>query len=215
VPGLSGTGRVADDLYLMGHSDVTGKPYVQPRALGLGLAGGLLAELMLTGHVGLRQEELVTVVSRAAPGDELTGHVLGLLAGERERRQVRDWLVFLGRTAAGDVARRLEGAGYLTQERGWRGRRWVPADSDSAFAPMLRVSAALDCSRPLTAHGAVLAGLVAACGLGFRLTPYTTYTPAAVSHGTGQAVARLHPVLQELIAHTQAAVDGALLAHRG
>jgi len=214
VPGLSGTGRVAGDLYLMGHHEITGKPHVQPRALGLGLAGGLLAELMLAGHIGLWQEKVVAA-SRAVPGDELTGHLLGLLASERERRPIRDWLVFLGRTAAGDVARRLEGAGYLTQERGWRGRRWVPADSDSAFAPMLRVSAALDCSRPLTAHGAVLAGLVAACGLGFRLTPYTAYTPAAASHRTGQAVARLHPVLQELIAHTQAAVDGALLAHRG
>ena len=45
--GLSGTGRLADDLYLMAHHELTGRPFVQPRALGTGLAGGLLAELML------------------------------------------------------------------------------------------------------------------------------------------------------------------------
>ena len=38
--GLAGTGRVADDLYLMAHHDLTGKPLLQPRPLGLGLAGG-------------------------------------------------------------------------------------------------------------------------------------------------------------------------------
>jgi hypothetical protein len=211
VPGLSGTGRVADDLYLMGHHEITGKPYVQPRALGLGLAGGLLAELMLAGHIGLWREELVPA-SRAVPDDELTGHLLGLLAGEQEPRPVRDWLVFLGRTAAGDVAHRLAGAGYLIQAGGrWRGRRWVPVDPDSAFAPILRVTATMDCSRPLTAYNAVLAGLVTACGLAFRLPPYT---PPRTDRTTGQAVAQLHPALRELIAHTQAAVDAALLAHR-
>ena len=45
--GLSGTGLVADDLYLMAHDDRSGKPYLQPQALGIGLAGALLAELML------------------------------------------------------------------------------------------------------------------------------------------------------------------------
>ena len=209
--GLSGTGRVADDLYLVGHHEISGKPHVQPRALGLGLAGGLLAELMLAGHIGLWRDQIV-VARHVASGDELTGHLLGLLASERERRPIRDWLVFLGRTAAGDVAHRLAGAGYLTvTHRRWRGRRWVPADPDSAFAPILRVTATMDRSQPLTAHNAVLAGLVTACGLEFRLPPYT---PPRTDRTTKEAVAQLHPALRELIGHTQSAVDAALLAHR-
>jgi hypothetical protein len=42
-PGLDGTGRMGDDLYLLAHNDVTGEPSVQPRPLGLrlGLADGL------------------------------------------------------------------------------------------------------------------------------------------------------------------------------
>jgi hypothetical protein len=43
VTGLSGTGRLADDLYLLAHHEITGKPHLQPRAAGLGLAGALLA----------------------------------------------------------------------------------------------------------------------------------------------------------------------------
>ena len=57
--GLSGTGRLADDLYLMAHHEVTGKPFVQPRALGTGLAGGLLAELMLGASISLRPDGAV------------------------------------------------------------------------------------------------------------------------------------------------------------
>jgi hypothetical protein len=36
-PGLEGTGRAGDDLWLLAHSEVTGKPFIQLRPLGLGL----------------------------------------------------------------------------------------------------------------------------------------------------------------------------------
>lgn len=72
MTGLVGTGRVADDLYLIAHHEINGKPYVQPRTLGLGLAGGLVTELMLAGHISLWHEEVVAV-GRAVPGEALTG----------------------------------------------------------------------------------------------------------------------------------------------
>jgi hypothetical protein len=214
VPGLSGTGRLADDLYLMAHHEVSGKPYVQPRALGLGLAGGLLAELMLLGSIRLVPDGVVVAAGRAAPEDGLARSVLGLIAGEHERRPVRDWLLFVARTAAGELGRRLEQSGYVTQAggRGLRrsGRR-VPVDPDSAFAPLLRVRSALDTTRPLSAEGAVLAGLAVACGLGFRLVQYT---PPKTGRSVDEAVGQLGPGLRELVAQTQAAVDSALLSHR-
>ena len=64
--GLSGTGLVADDLYLMAHHELTGKPFLQPRALGIGLAGGLLAELMLGGSISLRHDGAVRPGSTCA-----------------------------------------------------------------------------------------------------------------------------------------------------
>lgn len=121
--------------------------------------------------------------------------------------------LFLARPAASDVAGRLERPGYLTRAGGripWRPRRWVPVDADWTFAPLLRVRAALDPARPLSAHGAVLAGLAIACGLGFRLDQYQT--PGG--HSLEQAIGQFPPHLRELIAQTQAAIDGAVLAHR-
>src|SRR5262245_59756598 len=126
-PGLDGTGWVADDLYLLAHNDVTGRPYIQPRPLGLGLAGGLLAELILAGAVSLSEDLITVIADLHRRSDGLTHRVLGLLAGEREAHTMRDWLVFLARTAVADVASRLAAAGYLARAGGlWRGRRWVP-----------------------------------------------------------------------------------------
>jgi Golgi phosphoprotein 3 (GPP34) len=213
VARLTGTGRLADDLYLMAHHDVTGKPLLQPRAAGLGLAGALLAELMLTGKIQIWPGG-VMVADSAPPEDVLARDVLGLVLGEREQHETRTWLLFLARTAAQDVAGRLAQAGYLTRvpaRRAWRGQRWVPVDAECAFVPLARVKSALDPSRPLYVHGAALAGLGAACGLGARLA---LYLPPKTHRALTGAVQRLDPGLREVIAQTQAAVDSALLSHR-
>ncbi len=120
----------------------------------------------------------------------------------------------MARTAPADVAARLAASGYVAQDKGllpWRAGRWRPTDRDSAFSPVFRVRAALDASRPLAIHDAVLAGLADACGLGFRLAPYTPARPVRPLH---HAIAQLPPGLQELVAQTRAAVDSAMLAHR-
>jgi serine/threonine-protein kinase RsbW len=61
---LTGTGRLADDVYLLAHHEVSGRPYLQPRAVGLGLAGALLAELAM-----------ICAVRVAADGCAVTGRV--------------------------------------------------------------------------------------------------------------------------------------------
>jgi hypothetical protein len=216
-PGLDGTGRLADDLFLLAHDDVTGKPYIQPRPLGLGLGAGLLAELVLTGALAVTGDRITVTARHRPPGDELARHVLGLVAGEREAHPVRDWLAYVARTAPAGVASRLAAAGYLAPARRlvpWRPTRWVPADRDSAFSPVLRARAALDAGRPLTAYAAALTGLAEACGLGFRLAEYA---PAHRARPLDQMAARLRdrdPSLGDLITQTRTAVDSALLAHR-
>ncbi len=213
MAGLRGTGLVADDLWMMAHDDVTGRAFLQPRATGLGLAGGLLAELMLPGALTLEGGWLMPGQA-AAPGDELGRWVLGLILGEREPRPASEWLAFLARTATGDVAARLERSGYLAQTRSWRPRRagrWVPYDPDCAFAPLARARPALDPAGTATPQGTVLAGLAAGCGLGSRLLPYG---PPGARRNLDAALARLAPGLRELIAQVQASVDSAVLAHR-
>jgi len=213
-PGLEGTGRLGDDLWLLAHNDVTGRPYIPPRPLGLGLAAALLAELALDGALIVAGEQITLTARHRPPGDELARQALGLLTREREEHPVRDWLAYLGRTAPGDVAARLAAAGYLTRAGRllpWRPPRWVPADRDAAFAPVLRARAALDGTRPLTVHAGALTGLAGACGLGFRLAEYA---PAHGARPIGQVAACLDPGLGDLIAWTRTAVDSAVLAHR-
>jgi hypothetical protein len=209
---LSGTGRLADDLYLMAHRDVTGSPYLGPRATGIGLAGALLAELLLARGVSLSSDGTLSVTS-VVPADQLTGLVQHRITSEREVLPVGEWLQFLGRTATGDVAERLARAGYLTRtpRRPWRAGRWVPADSDCAFMPLNRARSALDSSRLPTEHAAALAGLAAGCGLENRLLDYAPPQGARSPH---QAAALLSLPLRELIAQTQATVESAVLAQR-
>jgi hypothetical protein len=211
VAELTGTGRLADDLYLMAHNDLTGRPYLQARAIGIGLAGALLAELVITGKIRIWSDGL-GVADHSRPRDELARDVLDLVLSEPN--SPRDWLMFLGRSATTDVARRLEVAGYLSQvgsRRPWRAGRWVPVDSDCAFAPMFRVRAALDPARATSDAGATLVGLASACGLGPRVL---SYGPPGARHCLELAVKQLGPDLRGLIAQTQAAVDGLLLSHR-
>lgn len=208
---LTGTGLVGDDLYLMAHHEVTGRPYLHRRAIGVGLAGALLAELVLAGCIRIRAES-ISGAGRAAPPDELARAVLALVLSERH--PVPDWLAFLARSAERDVARRLERQRYVTQagsRRPWRSDRWVPIDPDCAFAPLFRAQAALDPAKPVTVAGATLAGLATACGLGSRLLPYG---PKGARRCLDETVRQLAPDLRELIARTQAATDSLLLSQR-
>lgn len=210
--GLGGTGRVADDLWLMAHHEVSGRPFLQPRALGTGLAAALLAELMLGGSIVMRPGG-VLAACRARPADALAGRIHDQVAGEPELLAVPEWLLFLGPTAAQEAAARLARSGYLTRAGGrlpWQAPRWAPVDPDWAFAPLIRACSALDPARAFDIRHVVLAGLAGGCGLGFRLAQYLV--PAGLE--AGQAARRLDPGLRELIAQAQAAVDSAILSHR-
>jgi hypothetical protein len=79
VARLSGTGRLADDLYLMAHHEVTGKPYLQPRAAGprcgTDLAGlaemvvGVGGRMLYPGRpAGYSKRTLAGVVMRPSRG---------------------------------------------------------------------------------------------------------------------------------------------------
>ncbi len=78
-------------------------------------------------------------------------------------------------------------------------------------APLIRVRAALDPSRPAAPESTALAGLAVACGLGPRLLAYGP--PGARRHLT-ERIGQLGPELRELIGCTQVCVDSAVLAHR-
>lgn len=218
---LSGTGRVADDLYLMAHDDRSGKPLLDRRPLGVGLAAGLLAELMLGEPPAIRLGRGTSVwiaphVTATAIGRNV---LLRQIAAEPAPLPVRDWLEFLEgaddkSSAATRVGARLEEAGYLTTVRRkvnvpGRPVRRVPGDPNWAITPISRAGAALDQRRPPSQYAAVLAGLAAACGLEFRLSQYLTG-----GRSPEDVTACLVPDLRTLITQTRITVSRAVLSHR-
>jgi hypothetical protein len=205
---LRGTGQLADDLYLLAHDDRTGKPRLGPRQLGLGLAGGLLAEQLLADQIRLAPGGLVCVTAHR--DRQPPGVLLGQISAEPALLPVRDWLEFLGRTSAQQVAGRLEQAGYLrTVPRRIPGRpgRRVPRNTDWAITPISRARAALDPRCPPGQYACALAGLAAASGLAFRRDPYR---PAGRT--VQDAVTSLAPAMQMLIHQTEVSV--AVLSQR-
>ena len=98
---------------------MTGKPHLQPRALGLGLAGGLLGELVLAGAIRIMRG-LVVTGDGISPGEELARTVLRQIGSDgtisRPGTGCCSWPV----PPPEDIARRLGHAGYLTRATGRR-----------------------------------------------------------------------------------------------
>lgn len=167
MAGLRRTGQLADDFFLMVHDDLSGRPRLSGRILGLGLAGALLGELALLGAVDVEDGDLVLTAGRP-PQSVLAGEVLREVENE-PRLPVRDWLNYLGPHATERVAGRLvvERLVYRRPSRlkviGGAGR-WLPTDMTTAGWPAIDVKLKVFNNRA-DAHHLMLLGLTRATGL--------------------------------------------------
>ncbi|WP_422773381.1 GOLPH3/VPS74 family protein [Plantactinospora sp. WMMC1484] len=206
---------LADDFFRLAHHDVTGRLRLHARAVEIGLAAALLGELVSDKRVEVRDGVLV-VVDRTPPTDAVSHTVLDTLVMEPERHTVRNWLTFLSHDARRQVAERLLRAGHLqpvTSRRLFRPAQtiYVPADMNKAAWPWLSLSMRLRQQQPFDYDSACLAGLTLATGLDkFVLEGAPPRAPEYLRH----IAAGLWPPMRELLAHTQAAIGDAVLAHR-
>lgn len=201
----------ADEFFLVAHNDSRGKARLNPTATGLGLAGALLGELVLYGHVTVAAGQ-VTVLDRRPPADALAHTVLDQLMGEPQHRAVRTWLSFLAQTAAGAVGERLARAGVLRRQESRRLLRttvsYQPVDLNAAAWPATRLRALLDRPEPPNVPDALLLGLISAAGLTREVL--WSAGPRA-HHRLSLLVPALPAPLKELVAQTEAAVGAAVL----
>ncbi|MGH3713257.1 MAG: GPP34 family phosphoprotein [Micromonosporaceae bacterium] len=116
---FDGRGRraVADQLFVLAHDEHTGRPRLQLKVLGLGLAAGLLAELAIDDHIDVMQGRVIPTSRSGIPADPLTRWVHARL--QAESNTLSDWLAFLAQSARDRVGRRLVEAGQVreVQER--------------------------------------------------------------------------------------------------
>lgn len=203
---------VADEFFLIAHNDSRGRAKLHSSATGLGLAGCLLAELILDGNITVAGGEM-SVVHTRPPADALAHTVLDQLVGEAHHRSVRIWLSFLAQSAATSVGERLSRAGVLRRQESRRLLRskvgYVPVDPNAAAWPATRLRLLLERSDPPpTLPDAVLLGLTAAAGLSREVL--WSVGPRA-EHRFTELVASLPPPLKELATQTEAAVGAAVL----
>ena len=207
---------LADDLFLTAHDTVKGKCLLSPATLGLGLAGALLAELVLWRRIDVLDGK-ITIIDDRPTGDPATSAVLDQVLREGHHRVVRDWISFLATGIATDlVERRLARSGLVQRQekRGLLGTKvsFVPTDSMTAGWPATRVRTFVTRGELLDVADLSLAGLILATGLDQHV--FVTMEARDRAQLFDQIRRRLPMMLQELVGHTEAAVGDAVMARR-
>ena len=207
---------LADDLYLAAHDSARGRCLLTPTTLGLGLAAGLLAELVLWRRLEV-QDTRLTVIDERPTGEPATGAVLEQMLREGQHRLVREWIAFLAIGVSTDlVERRLARAGIVQrkEKRGLLGTkvRFVPTDLSTAGWPGTRIRIAATRGELLDIPDLVLTGLVLATGLDQHVL--VTLEAHERDHLFDQLRRRMPAMLQHLVGHAEAAVGDAVMARR-
>ncbi|MDG4832996.1 GPP34 family phosphoprotein [Solwaraspora sp. WMMD1047] len=206
---------MADQFYLLGHDDRTGRARLASRVCGLGLGAALLAELVYSRHLWVQGGRL-RLLRRPVPVDALAHTVLDQLAAQPERTDVRTWVRFFAGNTTDLVAERLWRTGYL-RPRTMRRRListsvvYVPTDTNRAAMPWALLSMKLRCRASLAQDEVFLAGLCAATGLDRFLLDGL---PAGSRSYFEQAVGAVWQPAYELVAAARTAVGDAVLAAR-
>ncbi|SCL24332.1 Golgi phosphoprotein 3 (GPP34) [Micromonospora rhizosphaerae] len=202
---------IADEFFLIVHNDSRGRARLHPAATGLGLAAGLIGELILFGRITVASG-MVTVLDRRPPADALAHTVLDQLVGEPQHQAVRTWLSFLAQTGVTSVGERLVRAGVLRRQESRRLLRsslsYEPIDLNTPAWPATRLRTLLERPDPVSVPDALLLGLIAATGL-TREVLWSAGPP--VHQRLNALIPALPAPLKELVGHTEAAVGAVVL----
>jgi hypothetical protein len=162
--------RLADDLFLIALDDRTGRFRLEAGALGLGLGGAMLAELLVAGSIAVTAER-VSVRHRTPPPDSLTHAIVELLAAEPQH-DLKTWISFLARDAVDKTAERLVRDRHVRREetRTLLLRpgtvTYPPVDASQVFWRSARITKLIEDQAVAEWSDCVLIGLVNATGLG-------------------------------------------------
>lgn len=205
---------LADEFFLVGHDQYTGKAQVSDAVLDTGLAGAMLGELALSGRLLISEEMLVTVQDARPTGDRMTDTTVSEIVKQRDVYAVRQWVEYLRDHARELVGQRLVEAGLVDQVRS-RGMlkqtvRFPARDPLKAAAPEARLRFMLDRPSDLDEPTALLASLVDAAGLEYVLGVGSN---RRIRDELAQMTMQLKPNLKALVAGVESAV--AHLALRG
>ncbi len=159
---------LADELFLIGHDEYSGKPRVSAAALDSGLAGAVLGELLLDGRLTV-EDGRVRLRDPRPIGERVSDAALAEVFKQREPWPVRSWVEYLRREVRDMVGRRLVAGGLVRRQRS-RGLvrtsvRFPARDPLTAASPRVRLRYLLDHAELVDLPTATLAALVASTRL--------------------------------------------------
>jgi hypothetical protein len=205
---------LADEFFLVGHDQYTGKPQVGDAVFDTGLAGAMLGELVLFGRLLINEEMLVTVQDPRPSGDRMTDTTVQEILKQHAVHAVRQWVEYLRDHARELVGQRLVEAGLVerVQSRGMlkQAVKYPARDPLKAAAAEARLRYMLDQPSQLDERTALLGGLVNAAGLEYVLGGGSN---RRIRDELAQMTSQLKPDVRALLSGVESAV--AHLALRG
>ncbi|RNL80599.1 GOLPH3/VPS74 family protein [Halostreptopolyspora alba] len=109
---------IAHELLVLCHAPETGRPLVDGTHMACGVAGAMVADLALGGHVSI-DDDRVTASRRAATGDSQLDALLDRVAEQKRPRKVKWWV---DKTQSSELRatalRSAVNAGLLRHEQG-------------------------------------------------------------------------------------------------
>ncbi|SNS97799.1 Golgi phosphoprotein 3 (GPP34) [Actinoplanes regularis] len=199
-------------MFRLVHAERDGLLLLHEDVAGLVMAGALLGELVLSGHLTISADHMARVLTRLPPADALGHIVIDHLT--RETHPVPIWLPFLAGTAYAQVADRMIRSGHVeqvfTRRLFVRRTGYLPADGNNAAWPWARLLSRLERREPLDTSDRLLGGLLLACDWHRTvLRSADLNVSLSLRHELQQAPG---PV-QLLAALTEAAVRSAVTSH--
>jgi Golgi phosphoprotein 3 GPP34 len=207
---------LADELFLIGHDEYTGKAAVNSELIDSGLVGAVLGELMLAGRAALT-EGRITVRDPRPHGESVTDAALAEILKQKNAHPVRAWVEYLREDVRAMVGTRLVDAGVVRREqtRGLTLRsvvRYPATEPVRAARPRVRMRYLLERGERLDLQTAVAAALVRATEMEHVLLLDAGRQQAR--ERLGQIAAALPAELQALSSGVEAAVAAIALTVR-
>ncbi|MGI8651687.1 MAG: GOLPH3/VPS74 family protein [Geodermatophilaceae bacterium] len=160
--------KLAESMFLLLHDPFSGRPEIAHELLNCALVAAELAELIMTGHIGIDNDRVVVIDSRDVGPDEMSAFVVDSIQSQSGAHTVRSWVEVLSDVLYEMVARGMVKAGVVSREQG--GRRLLRRSPDRfpsvdllrASAPRVRLEHMLRVPDDMDQQGTVTAAILGA-----------------------------------------------------
>ncbi len=206
---------LADDFYLIGLDGRTNRPRLHAKAMGLGVAAALMAELVLNNYIQIHQNRILVASRHYAPEAREHADMLSAIIAEPQH-QLPVWLSYFAQTSVEIVQERLVAHRFLhVESRGvLRSKQtYVAEDPMSVEWRSLRIARIISKRDIRTWEDLAIIGLIVATGL----TDNVMWNAAAEDRENLLIILRYlndEPSLHALITQVETLIAAAVLSQR-